>query len=113
MREDTVRLWRCGFMKDGVGTLRATVAPGPVPVKSETALRVAVPLLAEPIADRRHGRIPRPRAEIQAREGGGASVTRRCPRLCEKKFRWRRPRYKLKGRHVADDIELVGLGLQP
>ncbi|SIR43129.1 hypothetical protein SAMN05421828_1328 [Acidiphilium rubrum] len=69
MREDTVRLWRSDFMKDGVGALKATVAPGPVPEKSEAALGVALPLLAEPVADRRNWTIPRLRAEIQAREG--------------------------------------------
>src|ERR1700750_2544863 len=45
VREDTVRLWRSNFMRGGVAALRATIAAGPVPVKSETALRVAVPLL--------------------------------------------------------------------
>jgi len=69
VREDTVRLWRSDFMKDGVDALKATVAPGPVPVKSEAALRVALPLLDEPVADRRNWTIPRLRAEIQAREG--------------------------------------------
>lgn len=69
VREDTVRLWRSDFMKDGVDALKATVAPGPVPVKSEAALRVALPLLDEPVADRRNWTIPRLGAEIQAREG--------------------------------------------
>ncbi len=32
VREDTVRLWRSGFMKGGVAALKATVAPGPMPV---------------------------------------------------------------------------------
>jgi hypothetical protein len=53
VREDTVRLWRSDFMRGGVDALTATVAPGPAPVKSEAALRVAMPLLAEPVADRR------------------------------------------------------------
>jgi transposase len=44
-------------------------APGPPPVKSEAALRVATPLLEEPVADRRNWTIPRLRAEIAAREG--------------------------------------------
>jgi transposase len=74
VREDTVRLWRSDFMKDGVDALKATVAPGPVPVKSEAALRVALPLLDEPVADRRNWTIPRLRAEIQAR--GGVSISR-------------------------------------
>jgi transposase len=45
-REDTVRLWRSDFMRGGVDALKASVAPGPAPVKSEAALRVAMPLLA-------------------------------------------------------------------
>ena len=69
VREDTVRLWRSDFMKGGVGALKASVAPGPAPVKSEAALRVAMPLLAEPVADRPNWTIPRLRAEIEAREG--------------------------------------------
>jgi transposase len=69
VREDTVRLWRSDFMRGGVDALKATVAPGPTPVKSEAALRVAVPLLAEPVADRPNWTIPRLRAEIEAREG--------------------------------------------
>src|SRR5215208_2976895 len=52
VREDTVRLWRSDFMRDGVAALRASAAPGPAPVKSEAALRVALPLLGEPVADR-------------------------------------------------------------
>src|SRR4051812_39067489 len=47
VREDTVRLWRSDFMKGDVEALKATVAPGPAPVKSEPALRVALPLLAD------------------------------------------------------------------
>ena len=69
VREDTVRLWRSDFMRDGAGALKATVAPGPAPVKSEAALRVVTPLLETPVADRRNSTIPRLRAEIEAREG--------------------------------------------
>ena len=69
VREDTVRLWRSDFMKGGVDALNATVAPGPVPAKSEAALRVAMPLLTAPVADRPNWTIPRLRAEIEAREG--------------------------------------------
>lgn len=69
VREDTVRLWRCDFMKGGVDVLKATIAPGPVPVKSTAALRVAMPLLNEPVADRPNWTIPRLCAEIEAREG--------------------------------------------
>jgi len=69
VREDTVRLWRSDFMKGGVAALKATIAPGPAPVKSEAALRVALPLLTEPVADRPNWTIPRLRGEIEARVG--------------------------------------------
>lgn len=69
VREDTVRVWRSDFMLGGAEALKATVAPGPAPVKSEAALRVAVPLLEEPVADRRNWTLPRLRAEIEMREG--------------------------------------------
>ena len=69
VREDTVRLWRSAFANGGVEELKATVAPGPTPVKSAAALRVAMPLLEEPVADRRNWTIPRLRAESEAREG--------------------------------------------
>jgi transposase len=68
VREDTVRLWRSDFANGGVEALKASVAPGPAPVKSEAALRVATPLLEEPVADRRNWTIPRLRAEIEARD---------------------------------------------
>jgi hypothetical protein len=56
-------------MSGGVEALKASVAPGPAPVKSEAALRVVMPLLEEPVADRRNWTIPRLRAAIEAREG--------------------------------------------
>ena len=49
--------------------MKASIAPGPPPMKSEAALRVAIPLLEEPVADRRNWTIPRLRAEIEARKG--------------------------------------------
>ncbi len=69
VREDTVRLWRSDFTAGGVAALKASIAPGPPPVKSEAALRVATPLLEEPVADRRNWTIPRLRAEIETRTG--------------------------------------------
>jgi transposase len=69
VREDTVRLWRSDFMSGGVEALKARTAPGPEPVKSEAALRVAAPLLEQPVADRPNWTIARLRAEIEAREG--------------------------------------------
>ena len=46
VREDTVRLWRSAFAANGVEALKASTPPGPPAVKSEAALRVAIPLLA-------------------------------------------------------------------
>ena len=69
VREDTVRLWRSDFGKGGVAALKASIAPGPPPVKSETALRVVTPLLDQPVADRRNWTIARLRVEVEAREG--------------------------------------------
>jgi transposase len=69
VREDTVRLWRSDFGKGGVAALEASIAPGPPPVKSQTALRVVTPLLDQPVADRTNGTIARLRAEIEACEG--------------------------------------------
>ena len=57
------------FLRGGVAALKAHVAPGPAPMKSEAALRVVTPLLEEPVADRRNWTIPRLRAEIEARAG--------------------------------------------
>lgn len=69
VREDTVRLWRSAFANGGVEALKATVAPGPVPLKTEAALRVVTPLLDAPVANRPNWTIARLRAEIEAREG--------------------------------------------
>lgn len=86
VREDTVRLWRGDFMRGGVDALKATVAPGPSPVKSAAALRVAMPLLAEPVADRPNWTIPRLRAEIEAREGVSISRSQLSKALRKKSF---------------------------
>src|ERR1700683_2679138 len=69
VREDTVRLWRSDFSRGGTEALKARIAPGPSPEKSETALRVVAPLLEEPVANRPNWTIARMRAEIEAREG--------------------------------------------
>lgn len=69
VREDTVRLWRGDFVRGGIDALKASIAPGPAPVKSETALRVATPLLEVPVADRRNWTLARLRAEIEVVEG--------------------------------------------
>ena len=69
VREDTVRLWRSDFMRGGIEALKASIAPGPVPAKTEAALRVITPLLEAPVANRPNWTIPRLIAEIKAREG--------------------------------------------
>jgi transposase len=56
-------------MKGGVAALRASVAPGPVPVKSLAALRVAEPLLTAPVADRTNWTLARLGEEVRRREG--------------------------------------------
>jgi transposase len=69
VREDTVRLWRSDFMRGGVEALKASMAPGPAPVKAEAALRVANVLLCEPVANRQNFTLARLSGEIAAREG--------------------------------------------
>jgi transposase len=68
VREDTVRLWRSDFMRGGIDALRACVAPGPMPLKAQAALRVAGPLLSQPVADRTNWTLARLADEIAARE---------------------------------------------
>ena len=69
VREDTVRLWRSEFMSGGVDALRTRVAPGPLPLKAQAALRVAQPLLSAPVADRHNWTLVRLAEEIKTREG--------------------------------------------
>ena len=69
VREDTVRLWRSWFSNGGVEALKSTVAPGPAPVKSEAALRVATPLLETPVANRPNWTLARLITEIEVQEG--------------------------------------------
>jgi|SRR5512132_2996933 transposase len=68
VREDTVRLWRSDFMGGGVDALKASIAPGPMPVKAAAALRVAEPLLSAPVADRTNWTLARLAEEIARRE---------------------------------------------
>jgi transposase len=68
VREDTVRFWRSDFARGGVEAVKASVYAGPPPVKTEAALRVCVPLLEAPVADRPNWTIPRLIAEIKKRE---------------------------------------------
>jgi transposase len=86
VRDDTVRLWRSDFMRGGVAALQATVAPGPAPVKSEAAMRVVMPLLQAPVADRPNWTIPRLRAEIEAQAGVSISRAQLSKALRKKSF---------------------------
>jgi len=65
VREDTVRFWRGVFARGGMEAVRASAYAGPPPVKTEAALRVCVPLLEAPVADRTNWTIPRLIAEIK------------------------------------------------
>jgi transposase len=79
VREDTVRLWRSDFMRGGIEALKASIAAGPLPLKTEAALRVITPLLDAPVADRPNWTIPRLIATVQG--------------IAKKNFRWRRLRH--------------------
>ena len=69
VREDTVRLWRSQFMNGGVEALETRPLPGPEPVKTQAALRVAQPLLSAPVTNRVNWTLARLADEIAAREG--------------------------------------------
>jgi len=69
VREDTVRLWRSEFMNGGVEALETRPLPGPEPVKTQAALRVAEPLLSAPVTNRINWTLARLADEIAAREG--------------------------------------------
>jgi transposase len=69
VREDTVRQWRSDFMRGGADALKASIAPGPEPVKAAAALRVTTPLLSAPVADRTNWTLARLSREIAEREG--------------------------------------------
>ena len=111
VREDTVRLWRSDFGRGGVEALKASIAAGPVPVKSETAGAWSRRCLRNPWPTDATGRLPgcAPRSK---RAKVSASADRSCPRRCEKNFRWRRPRHTLKGRQIASEVDRIGLRLQ-
>jgi len=109
VREDTVRLWRSEFARGGVEALKATVAPGPPPVKTEAALRVVAPLLEAPVADLDD---PAPHGRDRGARGRQDRQVAVVQGVAKKNFRWRRPRHTLKGRQIAAEIERVGLRLQ-
>ena len=73
VREDTVRQWRSEYARDGLEAMKTRVAPGPPPVKTDAALRIAGALLSAPVADRPNWTLARLSAEIEAREGFAVS----------------------------------------
>jgi hypothetical protein len=75
------------------------------------ALRVVMPLLDQPVADRRNWTIPRLRAEIETRESVGISRSQLSKAL-RKNFRWRAAGHTLKGRQIAGEVERVGVRLR-
>ena len=111
VREDTVRLWRSEFARGGVEALKATVATGPPPAKTEAALRVVTPLLEAPVADRPNWTIPPPYGRDRSARGRQDRQIAIVQGAAKKNFRWRRPRHTLKGRQSAGEIERVGLRL--
>jgi hypothetical protein len=58
--------------------------------------------------EKRTGRLPAC-APKSKRARVFVSATHNCPRRCEKKFRWRRPRHTLKGRQIASEVDRIGL----
>jgi transposase len=76
VREDTVRGWRSGFMREGVEAVVRHPAPGRSPVKAEAALAVARELLVLPVANRVNWTLPRLSAEIEQRTGQRISCSR-------------------------------------
>ncbi len=69
VREDTVRFWRGHFMSGGVEALETQPLPGPAPLKTQAALRVAEPLLSAPVTNRVNWTLARLADEIAEREG--------------------------------------------
>ncbi len=76
VREETVRVWRSAFMTGGINALKASVPPGPAPVKAEYALAVAEEVLSGPVTDRPNGTRPRLADEIERRAGVRISCSR-------------------------------------
>ncbi len=74
--EDTVRFWRSAFTTGGIEALKKSVAPGPAPVKAESALAVAEEVLSGPVADRLNWTLPRLADEIGRRAGVRISRSR-------------------------------------
>ncbi len=111
VREDTVRLWRGDFSRGGTDVLKASVAPGPPPVKSERPCAWSHRYWKSQSPTDPIGR-SRACVRRSRRAKACASAARNCPRRCEKKFRYRRPRHTLKGRQVASEVDRIGLRLQ-
>ena len=112
VREDTVRLWRSDFMRDGVAALKATVRvqPGACEERGGVARGHAV----AGGAGRRSAELDHSAPARRDRGAGGRAhqPLATVQGAAQKKFRWRRPRHTLKGRQDAAEVERVGLRLQ-
>jgi transposase len=69
VREDTVRFWRGQFLSGGVEGLETWPLPGPAPLKTQAALRVAEPLLSTPVTNRVNWTLARLADAIAAQQG--------------------------------------------
>ena len=112
VREDTVHLWRSAFAAGGVAALKASIAPGPPAVKSESRLA-----LRHPVARRTCSRTaqldnsPSSRRDRSAR-GRAHQPVATVQGVAKKKLRWRRPRHTLKGRQRESEVQRMGLRLK-
>ena len=80
--------------------LKARIAPGPVPAKGTTALRVVT-----------QRTLPADAPKLK-RARVSASAGHNCPKgVAKKKFRWRRPRHTLRTQ-TASEVDRIGLRLQ-
>ena len=111
VREDTVRLWRGDFMRDGVAAPKATVAR---PRAYEEHGGIARGHAVAGRAGGRQNELDDPPPARRNRGAGGRShqPLATVQGAAQKKFRWRRPRHTLKGRQDASEVERVGLRLQ-
>ena len=95
VREDTVRLWRSDFMRDGVAALKATVA---LDSACEKRGGVARGHAVAGGAGRRSAQLDHSAPARRDRGAGGRAhqPLATVETAAQKKFRWRRPRHTLK-----------------
>jgi hypothetical protein len=110
VREDPVRLWRSDFMSDGTRALKASVATGPAPVKSEAAMRVAPRCWKRPRPTGATGRSPDcvPRSQSGRRPHHPLATVQGVA----KKVPLAAAAHTLNGHQSAIEVERAGLRLQ-